>query len=108
MPLLTVRLTDEDYAALKSLAGGSSMAELVRAWIAGSSIAGQPREMELEAEVKRLKRELAGRPTSAQLMEAASRRGPHPEVVHVAAPARRGDAAHLAFRPAPKPGAKKR
>ena len=33
MPLLTVRLTDGEHAALKKLAAGSSMAELIRGWI---------------------------------------------------------------------------
>lgn len=33
MPLLTVRLSDEQYAALKKLAVGSSMADLIRGWI---------------------------------------------------------------------------
>lgn len=34
MPLLTVRLTDEEYAALKQLAAGTTMADLIRDWIA--------------------------------------------------------------------------
>lgn len=33
MPLLTVRLTDEEMAALKALAAETSMADLVRGWI---------------------------------------------------------------------------
>lgn len=38
MPLLTVRLTDEEHAALKKLAAGSSMAEVIRAWISAGFI----------------------------------------------------------------------
>ena len=41
MPLLTVRLTDEEHAALKKLAAGSSMAELIRGWI-GAGIVPKP------------------------------------------------------------------
>jgi len=34
MPLLTVRLTDDEHRDLKALAEGSSMAQLVKGWIA--------------------------------------------------------------------------
>lgn len=113
MPLLTVRLTDEDYAALKSLAGGSSMAELVRSWIAADPDDQRielgnayVRIAELSDEVKVLKRELALRPGKWETIKKAKgvpavAGEDGPEIV--ASPARFG-----APKPAPKPGAKKR
>lgn len=46
MPLLTVRLTDEEHAALKALAADTSMADLIRGWVRDArqplSITGEP------------------------------------------------------------------
>jgi hypothetical protein len=44
MPMLTVRLTEDEYAVLKELGAGSSMAAVVKGWIAGDGSEEKPTE----------------------------------------------------------------
>lgn len=67
MPVLQVRLSDEDHERMRKLSGaaGLSASEMVRRWINGPPLSSALDDSEVEGlreEVKRLKQTLASRP----------------------------------------------